>query len=298
MNSLTLKQAVSRLVAPVAVFGAVGIAVSLHAAPVYSDNVLASNPVAYFRLNETSGSSAANAVISSTTTGSYGIRGSGSYTLGSTNAIRPPTYGGLDAGNVAVSLAGDVGGESRNAGYLATSSVASVTDYTMEFWLNNTRGAQDTLITFVAGTTDGAKWESLGIMGSVIPAYQGRFCVGANVGAGETTQYFSGSLATAGWHDVALVRSGDKLNLYVDGVKDATTITLSTSFGAANSFVIGARASDKNWGMIGLIDEAAIYTTALSDGVIADHYASAIPEPASLVLLALAGVVVLRRRRA
>jgi hypothetical protein len=50
-------------------------------------------------------------------------------------------------------------------------------------------------------------------------------------------------------------------------------------------------------GFVGEIDELAIYNAALSAGVLADHHALAVPEPAALALLSVATLLGLARRR-
>jgi hypothetical protein len=262
------------------------------AAPVYSDTVLASNPVAYFRMNETSGTTATNAVTGSSVTGNYGTYNSGAYTLASTNAIRPPAYNGLETGNVAVSLTAP---NQDSSAFLGTSVIPNTTNYTVEFWINTQ--APQGLLAYLAGVNGGGGTESLGIASNGLnPGMGGRFfAYGSQVSS--DVLYFASSIS-AGWHYLALRREGTALNLYIDGVKDTTTVTPNTTFvGTGKSFVFGTR-SDATWGMNGLVDEAAIYDAALSDSVILAHYNSAIPEPGMLALLAVGGLVLFKRRRA
>ena len=79
---------------------------------------------------------------------------------------------------------------------------------------------------------------------------------------------------------------------------------LITSGGLANAFIGSSGGGSEPWS--GLIDEFAIYRTALTAEEIAEHYRlvqhgtnyfGAIPEPGTISLLALGGLAIMRRRR-
>lgn len=79
---------------------------------------------------------------------------------------------------------------------------------------------------------------------------------------------------------------------------------LITSGGLANAFIGSSGGGSEPW--TGLIDEFAIYRTALTAEEIAQHYRliqhntnyfGSIPEPATMSLLALGGLAIMRRRR-
>jgi len=121
------------------------------------------------------------------------------------------------------------------------------------------------------------------------------------------------------WHQVIMTYVGatDQLDIFVDPVVGATTGNFSGVFDANKydehthnhnggfadtSFRIGQGSDNFNSNaIIGLIDEAAVFDTALGgaelDQLITSGPVSFVPEPASLVLMGLGGLALLRRRR-
>jgi hypothetical protein len=116
------------------------------------------------------------------------------------------------------------------------------------------------------------------------------------------------SLDGGAWHHIVVVRNGDDCNdveLYIDGVDyDWGNNQISSgdshgTSGGSGEMQLGARHTyDAGWGTFsGDMDEVAIFDYALTASDAADLYDAAIPEPATLGLLAIGGVAALLRKR-
>lgn len=90
----------------------------------------------------------------------------------------------------------------------------------------------------------------------------------ATVGDGTTTRNLTagGSYADGNWHHVVLTRSADAVTLYVDGVAAATAgpVTGSVSDGTVGGIRFGARLDGINDPLLGDLDEAWLFDSALT----------------------------------
>ena len=108
------------------------------------------------------------------------------------------------------------------------------------------------------------------------------------------------------WHHVVATgsTSAGELKLYIDGVPVGTdpmdrNLTFNGTGGIGTpTLEIGRRNAGSTNLFDGLIDEVAIYGTALDASTITGHYnAGLVPEPGSLVLMGLGSLAMLMRRR-
>lgn len=284
--------------AQIAVLGLIALglwslpASSASASP-YSDAVLANNPLAYYRFNETSGGTATNL-------GSLGASANGSYLGGislnqsSYNTANPTNLGpsaGFDGSSGRVQIP-DVAGFNLGTG-----------PFSVEFWFNTTVTAtgRGDLFTYKGGGGDfGIHSNSQAPTGSV-STYFNAF----NGPAGNT----NGVPAAMGtWHHYAVTRDAANIfNIYMDGAL-AFSGSDGDSWNIANDLLIGANhgGSPGSPGTFfnGRIDEVAIYGSALSLANIQAHIAAAnvVPEPTSIGIWAMAtlatiSVCVYRQRK-
>jgi hypothetical protein len=104
--------------------------------------------------------------------------------------------------------------------------------------------------------------------------------------------------------------SAGEFRLYIDGsqvdinnsLANGATFNGAGGFGAAPNLTIGAARPDSGDAGYrpydGLLDEVAIYGTVLNADTVAAHYdAGIVPEPSSSMLLAIGGLMLMRRRR-
>ncbi len=253
------------------------------AGPFYYSTVLSSNPTSFYKLSESSGTTAVDSSPSAV---------NGTYTnTGVTYGVPGPVFNG----STAVTWNGSSGDMSANV------SVAQ--SFTVEAWAKS------------AGST----WNNYGWIASargsdgfIIHPNQGASSVDAyvfdNTGAFHGAYSFNvGTTNITNWNQYVLSYDAvaGTVRTYLDGVlqntvaatiaRDATG-TVALNVGDDNAGGAG------RWGS-GSSADISIYSTVLSDATILAHYNAAIstvPEPSSVVLGAVGAIgllVTVRRRR-
>lgn len=218
----------------------------------YAAEVLADGPVSYWKLDETSGTTAADSVGGNN--GTY----TGGYTLNQTGI--PST------GRPAVLFNGSSG--YVNLGAPAALNLTAA--WTLEAWV------------YLVSTPNGSGIIAEQHTGSGNVLYEIGFGFSTS-GAALTVGYYTGSawyvaagagLSLNAWHHVVGTWDGTTLRLYADGSQVAAATPAAAPVGGVNNMYIGKR--HDNTGVApffpGRIDEAAVYSTALSAERITAHY--------------------------
>lgn len=220
----------------------------------YSSEVLADSPVAYYRLDETSGSTAAD---------SSGNALDGTY-------VNSPTLnqtGGL-TGNAAVLFAR----ASSQRVNLGTPSALNVTgQFTIECLYKPTSfptGADEHMIVS-HGYAGGALGYILSIQGN---GGSPRLAAGSYGAASYGTGWTITGWSTGQWKHIAAGYDGTNWKLFLDGVEVGSTGAAFGALSSAQNSYIGAYADGavKNHGD-GVIDEVALYAAWLGSTRIAAH---------------------------
>lgn len=223
----------------------------------YSSEVLADSPRGYWRLGETSGTTAVDSASGGGHPGTYG----GTFTLGTTGLLSGDT-------DKALTL--------NAAGWVTIPETVDLTAFTVEGWYKGTT-ATFNLVSRRHGLT-GSTSRSFWIGGQ-----SGSATVLILRGTGGTfTSVTSSDLITDNLrHHLAGTYDGTTLRLYLDGREVGTPSTavsgpLNTD---DNALVIGGQQTSSGSDAItpnlaGVVDEVAFYTTALSASRIAAHFAA------------------------
>lgn len=221
----------------------------------YRAAVLADSPVAYWRLGEASGTTAADEV------GSYAGTYVGSPTLGGS---------GVFTGNSAASFNG-------SSQYITASALGSRTSWSIECWVKfaSTSGEQTAISNDLVG------WNNDVLVGlhpeAAAGAYTGKIAaVHQDATSSVRTVVANPSSATTGvWYHVAVTSNGSTMRLYVNSLEVAATAKAGTALTLSNNPINLARNPQGIRFLNGSLDEVAIYSSALSSTRIAAHYAAA-----------------------
>lgn len=225
--------------------------------PGYFAEVMADAPISYWKLDETSGTTATDAVggNNGTYTGGYTLNQQGIPSTGRPSVLFNGTSGYVDLG--------------------APAALNLTTAWTLEAWV------------FLTSST----YNGRGILSELWTGGSNPILYGLGFGittggAGGANSlqvgYFTGSgwqAATAGtltintWHHVVGTWDGTTLRLYVDDAQVATATPSAAPVAGINGITIG-RSHDTGGTPFfpGRIDEVAIYSTALSAARITAHY--------------------------
>jgi large repetitive protein len=218
----------------------------------YRDEVLADGPRAYWRLGETTGTTAADQTGSNP--GSYG----GSFSLGQPGALSADP-------NSSVSFNG-------TSGFMTapdSTSLDLTNGATVEFWIKRSQSAPYQVVVGKPG--DGqSKNENYAVwLNSDVPvAYFGN---GSNYAS-----VFGTTPLDTDWHYFVATYDNSTARIYVDGVLDASST--STVHLTGNSLPFNAaRGQGGQYFFGGQLDEIALYPTALSAARIQTHFSKANP---------------------
>jgi hypothetical protein len=249
-------------------------------AATYSTTVMADNPVLYYHLNESSGTTALD---SATGDGAQ----HGTY-LGAFSLNQP----GVVAGDSAVRFNPL---NTNSSGHIDSTFVLTPTSaFTVEFWLNlptlNDGNTEETVLAQRNGTGTGR---------SLVYWSDADQRMVSNLGASGATDFWasSGGVTAGNYFYVAFVYDGaGNVTWYKNGAANGTITGIAPEAANGGIFIGDDKFLDGTISALnGTLDEFAIYNTALSGSQIATHFAAA-PEPSS-ILLAVMGSVLLWRRR-
>jgi concanavalin A-like lectin/glucanase superfamily protein len=237
--------------------GAPIAASSATAAKTYSATVLADHPAAYWRMDEATGNTMADASGNANQGRYVGI-----YTLGQAGAI------GGDA-TTAVAFDGQSG-----AATVVSSTTLQVNTVTIELWVN--KRAETEYGVYVAKNVEVGGGAGSGWFELLNSHHDGRleFRVTSD---GSPALVSTSTLALNTWYYVVATYDGANAKLYVNGKLDSTLKVAATPKQTADPLFIGRR-------MDGLFNQAvigqvAIYPVALTADRITAHWRAAVKTP-------------------
>ena len=214
----------------------------------YSQTILQDSPLAYWRLGELSGTSAAD--VQSIAGGTY----SGTYTLGQAGAIASDN-------NAALALGA--------SGYVSIPNVAALnlsgSSCTLECWVKTTNASLQHLIGGYHSP------DNLGYGLATGAGATGKASYWSGGGNGGAWFESASSVNNGAWRHLAVTVSATATIIYIDGAQDATLSGDLRPTSYAGTRALGAR-NDGSFGLTGTLDEVAIYGVALSAARIAAHY--------------------------
>lgn len=216
----------------------------------YADEVLADGPTAYWRLGESSGTTAADE------TGNW----DGTY-------VNSPTLGepGAIAGDSDTSVLFD---SANNERVDCGQPHANHSEVTLECWVKTTAtGTREDAMT--ADSDDARNWQFY------VRAQDFGQAHFTKIGSGIT--HLDGTIAVndGDWHHIVGTYDGSTMRLYVDGVEDVSTAASGAIAGSSPAplrISSDGRGNDQYFD--GHIDEAALYDYALTSTRVADHYSA------------------------
>jgi hypothetical protein len=223
----------------------------------YRQDVLAASPVSYWRLGETSGTSAADEVGANAGTYSNVLLG------------QPGALALACDSNPSASFDG-------TRSYVrapASASLNMTSAVTVEFWAKR-RTISNTYQVLVGKPGDGqSKFENYAVWLTNTNRYIAYFGDGTTWVAVQTPV-----VTDTNWHHIVATNNGSRVKIYMDGgLKQDSATTLQMS--ANNQPLNLGRANTNNYYFNGWLDEVAIYPTALSAPTIVAHYNRGIGSP-------------------
>jgi hypothetical protein len=237
----------------------------LIASSAYVTAVMGNSPIAYYRLDETSGTSAAD-------NSGHGFTGSYAGTV---------TYGVVGTtgdGDTAVGLPGATGS------YVASPSLTVGSSFSLEGWVDPANFVATGQIGEVLFATSSNGNSVLGyVPASVGGALASKFVVrmGGTANFATTHTYAAGH-----WYHVVYTWNGTTQCIYVNGVLDASggaTATSAKPAWAGKTFAgedVLAAASSPN-PLKGGVDDIAVYSSALTATQVQSHYSAAVGSTAT-----------------
>ena len=234
----------------------------------YAAAVVSNTPYAYWHLNETSGTTAADS-------SGNGRNGTYAHAILGQAGPQPPSFPGFWATNLAAGFNGTNSGVSCGT----AASLSGATDFSVTAWIKTTATSNGVVIQQRDGSGNGYNGEyGLSVNGTV------NFYVSSNA-----ISQFSITPAQAvndgQWHHLAAVRSGTIGYVYIDGALAGSGAGTERLLNPTAATYLGYDQRNGNSYFNGTIGDVAIFGQALSAAAVQGIYSAGVVPPPSLVTL-------------